>query len=110
MIKLYPNAVWLQILWLTLAVSGWEKLALFPGPLHCVVRRFRFLHYLIEPETTAACSSLDIRISPSPPPSGAMLYCYSLLLVQDRPTVERPDRAVVVRKAFIMWEVADDLV
>jgi hypothetical protein len=39
-----------------------------------------------------------------------MSYWYSLLLVQDRPTVERPDRAVVVRKAVIMWEVADDLV
>lgn len=31
-------------------------------------------------------------------------------LLQDHPTVERPDRAVVVRKAVITWELGDDLV
>jgi len=40
-----------------------------------------------------------------------MSQCYSaLILLQDRPTVERPDRAVVIRKAVIMRKLADDLV
>jgi hypothetical protein len=73
--------------------------------------RSRSLHYLIEPETTAArIRNWTSAFHRAQHLSGAVSYRYSLLLVQDRPTVERPDRAVVVRKAFIMREVADDLV
>ena len=61
------------------------------------------------------------KISDGPSVSSSCAYCSKVTLdvvllpprtvtVQDHATVARSDRAVVVRKAVIMWEPADDLV